>query len=240
MLLAVDAGNTRIKWGLHDGGAWIANGSVPTAHALRLAQVWSELASKPRRAIVSNVAGSEVGEAIAMSLAVLDATLVAFAPQTEQAGVVNRYDAPLQLGGDRWAALIAARRRVPGACVVVNAGTAIVIDALAPSGEFLGGVILPGIDLMVDTLARRIESLRVESGRFEDFPRNTPDALESGAIDAAAGAIDGMARKLEALVTTAPMILLSGGAATRLLPHITRPVRQVDTLVLDGLVIAAT
>jgi type III pantothenate kinase len=240
MLLAVDAGNTRIKWGLHDGAAWIASGSVPTAQALRLEGLWSGLAAKPRRAIVSNVAGSKVGEAIAMSLARVDAMLVPFAPQAEQAGVMNRYDAPRQLGADRWAALIAARRRVSGACVVVNAGTAIVIDALTPSGEFLGGVILPGIDLMVETLARRVESLRVDAGRFADFPRNTPDAMESGAIDAAAGAIDAMARKLEALVAAAPMILLSGGAAPRLLPHITRPVGHVDTLVLDGLVIAAT
>ncbi len=239
MLLAVDAGNTRIKWGLHDRGVWVASGSVPTHQALRLAQVWSELGSKPRRAIVSNVAGSEVGEAIAMSLAVLSVTLVPFAPQLEQAGVVNRYEAPLQLGGDRWAALIAARTRVSGACVVVNAGTAIVVDALTASGEFVGGVILPGIDLMVDTLARRIESLRVDAGRFADFPRNTPDALATGAIDAAIGAIDATARRLEARLPPAPTILLSGGAAPRLLPHIVRPVQQVDTLVLDGLVVAA-
>lgn len=239
MLLAVDAGNTRIKWGLHDGAAWVAKGSVLTNQALRLAQAWSELASKPRRAIVSNVAGSEVGEAIAMSLAVLDVSLVPFAPQLEQAGVVNRYEAPLQLGGDRWAALIAARQRVPGACVVVNAGTALVVDALSAAGEFLGGVILPGIDLMVDTLARRIESLRVETGRYEAFPRNTPDALATGAIDAASGAIEAVARRLEARSPSAPTILLAGGAAARLLPRIVRPVQQVDTLVLDGLVVAA-
>lgn len=239
MLLAVDAGNTRIKWGLHDGAAWVAKGSVLTNQALRLAQAWSELASKPQRAIVSNVAGSEVGEAIAMSLAVLDVSLVPFAPQLEQAGVVNRYEAPLQLGGDRWAALIAARQRVPGACVVVNAGTALVVDALSAAGEFLGGVILPGIDLMVDTLARRIESLRVETGRYEAFPRNTPDALATGAIDAASGAIEAVARRLEARSPSAPTILLAGGAAARLLPRIVRPVQQVDTLVLDGLVVAA-
>jgi type III pantothenate kinase len=93
---------------------------------------------------------------------------------------------------------------------------------------------------MVDALARRIGSLRVASGGFEDFPRNTPDALASGAIDAAVGAIEAMARKLEARVGSAPAVLLSGGAAARLLPHIARPVRQVDTLVLDGLVIAAS
>ena len=92
---------------------------------------------------------------------------------------------------------------------------------------------------MVDTLARRIESLRVESGRFADFPRNTPDALATGAIDAATGAIDAIARRLEARSPPAPTILLSGGAAARLLPHIVRPVRHVDTLVLDGLVVAA-
>lgn len=239
MLLAVDAGNTRIKWGLRRGEAWVAHGSVASAEAAGLAQTWAALAERPQRVIVSNVAGRAVGEAIAMALTVLGAARLPFSSVREQAGVVNRYDLPEQLGSDRWAALIAARSRVRGACLVVNAGTAIVVDALMPSGEFIGGIIAPGVDLMVDTLARRVESLRVSAGGYRDFPRNTPDALATGAVEAAAGAIEGMAAKLESLAGAAPAIVLSGGAAARLLPHVRRPVQQVDTLVLDGLVIAA-
>ena len=238
MLLAVDAGNTRIKWGLHDGREWLRTGSVPTTDARQLAQVWTALPDRPDRVIVSNVAGPAVGEAVALTLSILGATVVPFAPLAAQAGVVNHYESPHQLGTDRWAALIAARSRVKGACVVVHAGTTIVVDALTEAGEFLGGLLVPGIDLMVESLARRIESLRVAPGVYEAFPRNTPDALASGAIDAAAGAVAAMARRLGLLSGVSPAVLVAGGSAARLVPHLAGDVTAVEGLVLDGLAIA--
>jgi type III pantothenate kinase len=238
MLLAVDAGNTRIKWGLHDGKGWRRTASAPTADVGQLAQVWTALAARPERVIVSNVAGPAVGAALAQSVAILGASVVPFAPRAEQAGVVNRYDMPHQLGTDRWAALIAARNRVKGACIVVHVGTTMVVDALTESGEFLGGLLVPGIDLMVESLARRIESLRVPPGRYEAFPRNTPDALASGAVDAAAGAVAAMVRRLGTRSAAAPAIIVAGGAAARLLPHLQGEVQQAEHLVLDGLAIA--
>jgi len=239
MLLAVDAGNSRIKWGVHDAGTWVATGAVPTANASELKDAWSALASKPLRAIVSNVAGSMTGEAIAMAIAAIGAEIIPYAPRSMQAGVQNGYEIPAQLGGDRWAALIAARRRATGSCVVVNAGTTIVVDALTGSGEFLGGMILPGLDLMLEVMAQRIGSLGVPPGHFETFPRRTSDALSSGAIYAATGAIESMARRLAAKTGEVPAILLSGGAAAQLLLHIRGSVEHVEGLVLEGLVIAA-
>lgn len=238
MLLAVDAGNTRIKWGLHDGRDWERTASVPTAEVQRLTQAWTALDERPRRVIVSNVAGPAVGESIAQALAILGAPIVPFVPLAEQAGVVNRYDVSHQLGTDRWAALIAARNRVKGACVVVHAGTTIVVDALSEAGEFLGGLLVPGIDLMVESLARRIESLRVPPGGYDEFPRNTPDALASGAMDAAAGAVRSMVRRLAARGGSSPAIVVAGGAAARLLPHLEGEVLMAEHLVLDGLAIA--
>lgn len=238
MLLAVDAGNTRIKWGLHDGREWLQTASIPTTDVPQLAQVWAAALARPDRVIVSNVAGPAVGESLALSLSILGAAVVPFAPLAEQAGVVNRYESPHQLGTDRWAALIAARSRVQGACVVVHAGTTIVVDALAGTGEFLGGLLVPGIDLMVESLARRIESLRVAPGAYEEFPRNTRDALTSGAIDAAAGAVAALMRRLGALSGAEPAILVAGGAAARLVPHLAGDVTAVEGLVLDGLAIA--
>lgn len=238
MLLVVDAGNTRIKWGLHDGQGWRRTASVPTTDVGRLAEIWIALDIRPARVIVSNVAGPAVGASIAQSAAILGASVVPFAPLAEQAGVVNRYDVSHQLGTDRWAALIAARHRVKGACVVVHAGTTIVVDALSESGEFLGGLLVPGIDLMVESLARRIESLRVPPGGYEEFPRNTPDALASGAIDAAAGAVAAMVRRLGSRSAAAPTIMVAGGAAARLLPHLQGEAQMAEHLVLDGLAIA--
>ncbi len=239
MLLAVDAGNSRIKWGLHDGKAWLATGSVATANAAGLSEAWSALSPVPSRAIVSNVAGATTGALIVAAVAGIGADVVPYGSRAMQAGVQNGYEVPTQLGGDRWAALIAARRRATGACVVVNAGTTIVVDALTGSGEFLGGMILPGFELMLSVLAERVAGLDPAPGRFEAFPRRTADAMASGAIYAATGAIEAMAQRLAAKTGETPAILLSGGAAAQLLLHLRGSVEHVEGLVLEGLVIAA-
>ena len=91
-------------------------------------------------------------------------------------GVTNRYANPSQLGADRWAAIVAARRRAtaggqsPMPVVVVNAGTAVTIDALDADGVFRGGVILPGMRLMLQALAEKTSALKVAPGTFADFP----------------------------------------------------------------------
>ena len=118
-------------------------------------------------------------------------------------GVTNRYARPAQLGADRWASLVAAWRRsnltdlFPPACIVVNAGTAVTIDALDSDGVFRGGLILPGIALMLQALAENTSGLRVATGAFREFPDNTADAIFSGAIQAVCGAIEQMRRLVD-------------------------------------------
>jgi type III pantothenate kinase len=147
----------------------------------------------------------------------------------------NRYSRPQQLGCDRWAALIAAWQQIGGACLVVVCGTATTIDALSDSGEFLGGLILPGVALMQQSLTTATAQLNAVDGEYADFPRNTADALLSGAIQASCGAIQ---RQYALLNTTSP-VLLSGGAAHLLLPQLQLPVKMVDNLVLHGLLLIA-
>ena len=102
-------------------------------------------------------------------------------------GVVNGYATPEQLGADRWAALVAARLRAhttdlfPAPVVVVNAGTAVTIDTLDADGRFRGGVILPGLRLMLRALADHTSCLKSAPGTYQDDPVNTADALYSGA-----------------------------------------------------------
>jgi type III pantothenate kinase len=157
--------------------------------------------------------------------------------------VYNRYARPSQLGPDRWAALIAARQRVadelfPSPCVVVNAGTAVTVDALDGTGIFRGGIILPGLRLMLQALASNTAALRVPSGRYHDFPINTADALASGALHAVCGAIEQMRLRLGE-GGPPPKAFLSGGAAVDIAPHLTAPVEIVDNLVLEGVLALA-
>ena len=237
--LAIDAGNTRIKWGLRGGdGGWLATGAVATLDHDALRAQWESVGPRPTVAIVSNVAGDAAGAGIASVLAAMAIRIRWHAASATCGDVINGYQQPGRLGPDRWAALIGARARHRGACVVANCGTATTIDALAPSGEFIGGVIAPGVELMRAALATRVPALQGNPGRFVFFPANTADAIASGAVYAAAGAIVGVARRLEEWTGTAPRIVLTGGAAVQVAPQLAGTIEIVEHLVLEGLVVA--
>jgi type III pantothenate kinase len=233
-MLAVDAGNTRIKWALHDGAAWSLQGYVVTAESDKLGDA---LACVPRgaAAAVANVAGPAVGAAIARALETIGAAAQWVSASAQACGVRSGYAAPEQLGADRWAALIAARARYAGPCVVVNVGTTMTVDALSGEGVFLGGCIVPGIALMQQTLARNTAGLALQEGTFLFFPDNTGDAIASGAINALAGTVDRMAGYLQQAEGAEPLVVLSGGGAAVLAAHLQGRMEQVDNLVLEGL-----
>jgi type III pantothenate kinase len=237
-LLAIDAGNTRIKWGVHDGRGWVASGMVPTIEAARLMSTWDH-ALRPARAIASNVAGAQVAASLGEACEKRGMSLQVIRSEARQLGVTNGYREPSQLGADRWAAMVAAHRALAGHKLVVNAGTALTVDALTGDGEFLGGLIVPGPALMRSSLDRGTAGLRLTEGAFEDFPRSTPDAITSGAIQAGAGAIARLRDAMAARGSAPERILLSGGAAAELAPHLPMPFTLRESLVLDGLVLIA-
>ena len=235
MILAIDAGNTRIKWGLWDRGAWLATGAVGRGEAMRLSEQWKPL-PQPTRVVACNVAGEPIRSELAGLLSRWRVPVAWAASAAEQCGVRNGYRDPAQLGADRWVALIAARHLQSGAVLAVMCGTAITIDALTGDGRFLGGLILPGIEAMVESLNGRTAGVRVDHGSFELFPTSTRNAVWSAALQAAAGAVERMRAALEDHGERAPAILLSGGAAPLLEPLLAAwPVRRVDNLVLEGL-----
>ena len=233
-MIALDAGNTRIKWGVHDGATWVAQGAFPTTDVARLAEL-SVAAEWPSKAqvIACNVAGEGVENAIDAALTARLSPPWWLRSSAEACGVRNRYEHVERLGADRWAALIGARGRVSTACLVVCAGTATTVDWLAANGEFRGGLILPGVDLMRAALARNTAQLPLAEGRFRSEPRNTLDAITSGCLHAQLGAIERMFAKLAA--EPGAVCLLTGGATPRLTPYLNIPFQLADNLILDGL-----
>jgi type III pantothenate kinase len=237
-MLAIDAGNTRIKWGVHDGRGWSVTGAIATADSARIAEAWSAL-PRVAAAIASNVAGSAVARDLAAACAARDVPLRVIASQAEGLGIVNGYRDPAQLGADRWAALVAAHAALPGHKLVVNAGTALTVDALTSEGRFLGGIIVPGPALMRRALDRGTAGLRLTEGAFADFPATTPDAITSGALQACAGAIARMAEAMAARASPPAHAVLSGGAAGEIAGLLPMPHAIHENLVLDGLVLIA-
>lgn len=239
-LLVVDSGNTRIKWGLRHGDRWLVQGVIAQQERMLLQQVWQTLPVLPERVIVANVAGERVRQdlLVLFSRWRIESDWAVAAPH--QCGVSNAYVEPEKLGIDRWAALIAAWYRCQKACLVVNMGTALTVDALS-DGQFLGGIIVPGFDLLQKALTGNTASLEYNQGKFCDFPDNTDDAIFSGGVNALSGAIGHMYGKLAAIaIAQTPDCIVTGGAAPLLLPHLGLPVTVVDNLVLEGLVLIAS
>jgi len=234
MILAIDAGNSRVKWGWHDGGGW---SSLATVSLIEFAAAnhdinpFAATHENPVRIVISNVAGDGAHQLLINWTSIFEAEPLWLKGEAERCGVTSRYERPEQLGPDRWAALIAARALHQGPCLVVNAGTATTADVLSAQGEFLGGLILPGVDLMRFVLHEHTGRLPLQEGRFVQTPRNTIDAIESGCRHAQAGAVERMLR----VAGEGALCLVSGGAGKALVEQLGIPCRYVENLVLEGL-----
>ena len=234
MILAIDAGNSRVKWGWHDGGGW---SSLATVSLIEFAAAnhdinpFAATHENPVRIVISNVAGDGAHQLLINWTSIFEAEPLWLKGEAERCGVTSRYERPEQLGPDRWAALIAARALHQGPCLVVNAGTATTADVLSAQGEFLGGLILPGVDLMRFVLHEHTGRLPLQEGRFVQTPRNTIDAIETGCRQAQAGAVERMLR----VAGDGALCLVSGGAGKALVEQLGIPCRYVENLVLEGL-----
>ena len=242
--LAIDIGNTRLKWALYDqarpSAALVAQGAVFLETIDTLAETdWRELPT-PASMLGCVVAGEGIKRRVEEQLELWEIEPRWVVSSAQACGVVNGYEHPVRLGVDRWVALIGARHRVLGSgnprpALVVMVGTAVTVDALDESGRFLGGLILPGFGLMLRALEMGTAGLKAPTGEAVDFPTNTSDALMSGGADAIAGAVERMHRKLMHRTGLAPLLLMSGGAAVKLAPITDLAFETVDTLIFEGL-----
>jgi len=251
MLLLIDAGNTRIKWGIPDQEQlpppakpqWLEMTSVAHDQTDQLAAAWQQYPIS--RILISNVAGTEVKARLTSLIAQAFPQLQPewFASQPHCGGVKNNYANPQQLGCDRFASAIAAAYLYPAQHVIVaTCGTATTVDAVTAQAEFAGGMILPGLKLMAESLARNTaqlpqvaESIQVD----QPFADNTDQAIVSGCIHAQAGAISLAYHALHKKQAQTVICLISGGAAPYLLPHLSFQCEHIANLVLTGLFVVA-
>lgn len=239
MLLAIDIGNSRAKWGWHAHGRWLARHVA--AHEDFLAQLVASApaGAAPVRAVVCNVAAEPLGRQTAQAIVAAwpQARVAQFRSTAQAGGLANRYADPGQLGADRFAAAIGARAHLPaGAMVVASFGTATTIDTVSPEHEFLGGVILPGVALMLRSLAHHTARLPLGETRpaIVDVPDRTPDAIAEGVVRAQVGAVRETVERARARFG-AVSVIATGGAAHAVSWRLPEPVLLVDNLVFDGL-----
>lgn len=261
MLLTIDAGNTRTKWALFNAEGEMTQQHAFLNKALDAADFSGPLANC-RQVIISNVAGEVHAKLLKKKLSASQAPLH-WLKSSQQAGqVLNDYLQPESLGSDRWAALIASWHLHYAPCLVVNAGTAVTIDALIQHnttdnnyGRFIGGMILPGLDLMQKSLGLATAQLPKTSPtsitNLSDtemsFNKSTANAIYNGALIAIVSSIEKSAQALANQCGHPPSIVISGGNAARIaesfsLHAANRVAKQtviVDNLVLQGLFLLA-
>ena len=243
--LAVDVGNTRLKWALYDeprpGSQLQAQGAEFLENIGKLADgPWSALA-EPGRMLGCTVAAHAVKHQVEEQME----ELWDVAPQwvfasSEEAGLVNGDDHPMRLGADRWVAMIGAWHRMlgqgaPRPLVVVMVGTAVTVEAVSSRGAFLGGLILPGHGIMLRALEAGTAGLHVPTGEVSEFPTNTSDALTSGGTYAIAGAVERMVQHVRKHCGAEPACYMTGGAGWKMAPSMSVEFELVDSLIFDGL-----
>src|SRR5215204_6477121 len=241
MLLAVDVGNTQTVLGLFDDS--------------RLGEHW-RVATDVRRT------GDEIGvmldgfldfdriEGVCLASTVppllreyeivaerwVRAELLALGPGVKT-GIPIRYDDPREVGPDRIANAVAARERYGAPCIVVDFGTSTNFDAVSAQGEYVGGVLAPGIEVSMDALfARAARLTKVDFiGPETVIGKTTTSSLQAGLVYGFAGQVDGIVERMRSEVGDTAPAIATGGLAELIAPH-AKTIETVDPLLtLDGL-----
>jgi len=267
MTLLVDVGNSAIKWA-HLAADGTVGDSQRQSHrgvagiASRLADHWRDNVARGAAVIACNVAGPEVVAAVEEAARTLHLQAVRwlFTQRSFDGPIAltNGYRNPAQLGADRWHCMLGAcstlnTQRTMNSLVVVNAGTATTVDCVDANGadggkarfagKFIGGVIAPGVRLMLESLALQTASLPSANADFSvnaaDFPDNTDAAIVTGVLDAQAGLVHQICHRFAARLHVEPCLILTGGYAKALFARLSMAADIEHNLVLRGLALRA-
>jgi len=258
MNLLIDIGNTNLHWACRDIAGLGPMAAVRHGQGvpLDLLAAWEALPA-PRRVLIGNVGGALVGQAVERVVRAYWGCAAEFvATRRDCLGLRVAYAEPARLGVDRWLALLAAHRADADAgadagagsdaagALILDIGTAATFDVLAPAGRHLGGLILPGLTMMRDSL---LAGTHIPTGEPEPtalpWATDTGAAVASGSRHALAALAERLHQQLWDLVSAAPgahpaappALLLTGGDAPLIAPLIGRPLALIPDLVLRGL-----
>jgi type III pantothenate kinase len=246
MLLAVDVGNTQTVYGLYDGERLAEHWRVTT----EAERTGDELGVLVGRLLELRDVGFEDIGGVCLSSTVpplvrayeefardyVEATLLVLGPGT-RTGLPISYDDPREVGPDRIANAVAARERYGAPCIVVDFGTSTNFDIVSAGGEYVGGVLAPGIEVSMEALfARAARLVKVD---FTPPPsvigKTTVAGLQSGLVYGFAGQVDGIVKRIRAEIGEAAPVVATGGLAELIAPH-AETIDKVDPLLtLEGL-----
>lgn len=247
MILLIDVGNTRLKW------AWLDSAGLSdqqtAVHRKAKRALWTaamfESGRTASRVLVCNVAGPVMARTIARLAKRKFRVRVEFVTAVARFnGLTNGYLDPGLLGADRWLAMIGAWSRERSALCVVDAGTTVTVDSIDAEGTHLGGLIVPGIQMMRESLMRKTSDIARAAEHSTPslagiLANNTVGAVSRGAVFALAGLADRAAEYIEQSTGTKPKLLVTGGDAGMITGIMRSRAEIVPDLVLRGLAAVA-
>ena len=241
MLLAIDVGNTQTVFGLFDGARLAEHWRVATeAHRTgdELGALITDFLDLERVGgiCLSSTVPQLIREYEAFAERYAAARLLVLGPGV-RTGISIRYDDPREVGPDRIANSVAAKERYGQPCVVVDFGTSTNFDIISPEGEYVGGVLAPGVEISMEALFSR--AARLVKVDFAEPPavigKTTASGLQSGLIYGFAGLVDGIVERIRAELGAQAPVVATGGLADLIAPH-ARTIERVDQwLTLEGL-----
>jgi type III pantothenate kinase len=241
MLLAIDVGNTQTVFGLFDGAELADHWRIATeAH-----RTGDELGALVTRFLdldkvdgicLSSTVPQLVREYEAFAARYADAPVLVLEPGV-RTGIPIRYDNPRELGPDRLANAVAGKERYGAPCIIVDFGTSTNFDIVSPEGEYVGGVLAPGVEVSMDALfARAARLIKVDLVEPQSvIGKSTATALQSGLVYGFAGQVDGIVERIRGELEAEAPAVATGGLAELIAPH-SRTISRVDPwLTLEGL-----
>jgi type III pantothenate kinase len=240
MMLLVDVGNTAIKWGLCKAGELVAADRFVHRNSSlgeQLTRNWTAL-QPPDEVFIATVAGEPLAEALSAWIQLQWSLTPRFASTTDTAcGVTNAYSVAADLGVDRWAALIGAHHHFRDAVCIVDCGTAITVDVLAANGHHLGGLILPGVELLKQVVQKDTAGVKpaTQMQVANLLANKTGEGVHGGAVYMAVAAIDRIINDIVATLDQDIELVITGGDAATMLPLLARSAHHDPALVLKGL-----
>jgi len=251
MKLLIDIGNQRLKWLTKDTWGTIYDRGIinhqTDSFEVKMKTQFGNL-SKPSSVWIINTFKKDMIDKVARFAQDKWAMSPNYIQSVRQiAGVTNSYSLPLQLGTDRWAAIIAARKLVKPiiGVIVIDAGTAVTVDYVDSKGFFKGGVIIPGIETMKKALNAQIEKITIsvvthnKRQSINMLNIDTQSAVVNGANLAVVSAIDSGILRLKKITGENVKVLITGGDARRVIEMSDHQLCLEDDLVLQGIDIIA-
>jgi type III pantothenate kinase len=246
MLLVVDVGNTQTHFGTYRNGDLLEHWRFATVRT----STADELGAALRNLL--ELRGMTMAD---LDASILSSTVPELAPEWEQVadrylghrmlvvgpglktGMPIRMDNPREVGADRLVNAVAAYERFGGACIVVDFGTAITYDCVSADGEYIGGIIAPGVEISLEALASRaakLPTIDIDAPRAL-IGKSTVDAIRSGVIYGFAAAVDGIVMRLRDELGDEVPAIATGGLQAKIVPYCTTIAASDDLLTLEGL-----